>query len=246
MVHNFLLTQEAETNLTHNARITITSPNVVVMNLVWGIAGLSSRPLARRLASTAAVAIIAACVLASHAQAKVWRDSVAYSTRTTEITLGLGEFDAHMVAGGMMDQNGRRAEAIAHYSEAIRLQPHSASARQHLGQSLAMAGRPADALPHLQEALRMDSGLTAAHRMIGAILVSQGHYEEALPPLLEAARREPNDESTQVDLGIALTFTHRTREAIQAFDAALRLNPGNAVAARAKAELTALAKSPAR
>ena len=38
VVHNFLLTQEAETNLTHSQKITISSPNVVVMNLIWGIA----------------------------------------------------------------------------------------------------------------------------------------------------------------------------------------------------------------
>ncbi|HUC86268.1 MAG TPA: ATP-dependent zinc metalloprotease FtsH [Candidatus Acidoferrales bacterium] len=38
VVHNFLLTQEAETLLSHNPKITISSPNVVVMNLIWGIA----------------------------------------------------------------------------------------------------------------------------------------------------------------------------------------------------------------
>jgi cell division protease FtsH len=38
VVHNFLLTDEGAAGLTHNPKITITPPNVMVMNLVWGIA----------------------------------------------------------------------------------------------------------------------------------------------------------------------------------------------------------------
>jgi cell division protease FtsH len=37
VVHNFILTQDAEDLMNNNPHITITSPNVVVMNLVWGI-----------------------------------------------------------------------------------------------------------------------------------------------------------------------------------------------------------------
>ena len=35
VVHNFILTQDAEDLMNNNPHITITSPNVVVMNLVW-------------------------------------------------------------------------------------------------------------------------------------------------------------------------------------------------------------------
>ena len=38
VVQNFLFTQEAQNALTHSQKISISSPNVVVMNLVWGIA----------------------------------------------------------------------------------------------------------------------------------------------------------------------------------------------------------------
>jgi cell division protease FtsH len=38
VVHDFLLTQEAETVLSHSKNISISAPNVVVMNLLWGIA----------------------------------------------------------------------------------------------------------------------------------------------------------------------------------------------------------------
>jgi cell division protease FtsH len=38
VAHNFLLTKEAETSLSHSPNVTISAPNVVVMNLLWGIA----------------------------------------------------------------------------------------------------------------------------------------------------------------------------------------------------------------
>ena len=37
-VHNFLLTGEAERELTHSPKITISSPNTVLTNVLWGIA----------------------------------------------------------------------------------------------------------------------------------------------------------------------------------------------------------------
>ncbi|HEX9045737.1 MAG TPA: ATP-dependent zinc metalloprotease FtsH, partial [Verrucomicrobiae bacterium] len=38
LAHNFLFTTEAQNALTHSSKITISAPNLVVMNLLWGIA----------------------------------------------------------------------------------------------------------------------------------------------------------------------------------------------------------------
>jgi Flp pilus assembly protein TadD len=64
--------------------------------------------------------------------------------RTTEAHNNVGEA---LVAGEQFD------EAIAHFREALGVNPEHASAHYNLGAALAQLGREAEAIPHLWKAV---------------------------------------------------------------------------------------------
>jgi Flp pilus assembly protein TadD len=61
---------------------------------------------------------------------------------------------------------GHLEEAIAHYTETLRLRPHSGHAHYNLGVALAKQGRLAEARQHVAEALRLDPTHVAARRFL--------------------------------------------------------------------------------
>jgi Flp pilus assembly protein TadD len=61
---------------------------------------------------------------------------------------------------------GRLAEALPHFAEAVRLQPSSDTAHQYLGIALAAAGRFQEAVAELNEALRLNPGSEVARRAL--------------------------------------------------------------------------------
>jgi len=63
---------------------------------------------------------------------------------------------------------GKLREAIAHYSEALRIAP-SAGAHYNLGSALARDGRTQEAIGHLESALKLDPGLQRARRALAEL-----------------------------------------------------------------------------
>jgi len=59
--------------------------------------------------------------------------------------------------GSALVADGRRAEALPHFAEAVRLNPRFANARNNLGVALAQDGRLEEAVRHLSQAAQLDS-----------------------------------------------------------------------------------------
>jgi Flp pilus assembly protein TadD len=64
-------------------------------------------------------------------------------------------------------EQGRVADAVAEYQEAIRLQPDNPEAHCNLGLSLQRLNRVAEARQHFEEALRLRPGHPEARRALG-------------------------------------------------------------------------------
>jgi tetratricopeptide (TPR) repeat protein len=61
---------------------------------------------------------------------------------------------------------GHLDDAIAHYTETLRLRPRYVHAHYNLGVALAKQGRLAEARQHFAEALRLDPTHAAARRFL--------------------------------------------------------------------------------
>ena len=74
--------------------------------------------------------------------------------------------------------NGRLAEAMAHWEEALRLRPSNAEAHNNLATALAQVGRIPEAIQHYREALRLQPGYARARNNLADLLARQKSAED--------------------------------------------------------------------
>jgi tetratricopeptide (TPR) repeat protein len=152
--------------------------------------------------------------------------------------------------GHALSEQGRTDEAIAQYREALRLLPGYNEVHNNLGVALLRQGRHDEAIRSLGDALRLQPGiahvranLALAHGARARARAEQGRLDEALVDPREALRLVPGDPDDHYDLGVLLYRKGQSAEAVQQFEAALKLDPSHALARQA---LDAWARAGAR
>ena len=120
----------------------------------WGLGDWLGRwRWGRVVMAGGAVAVIAACAGATVKQVAVWQNSVALFEHA--LAAGWESPLAHYNLAHALAKQGRTAEAIAQYRDAVRLKPDEAKARDNLGLLLADQGQTAEAIAEIREALRL-------------------------------------------------------------------------------------------
>ncbi len=170
----------------------------VFIMIAWGVPELVARSrIGRRTLAATAVAVVLACAAAASAQVASWKDDVALWTRATMLTLHVDEYAAHLSLGRTLTNQERFPEAVAHFSEAVRLQPRSAEAHLDLGVALSRQGKASEAIRSFGEAVRLEPGYEQAHFNLGAALAGAGRYDEAIREFTEALRINPANPAAQ-------------------------------------------------
>jgi len=146
----------------------------------------------------------------------LWEDCVKKSPQIARphYNLGLALFN-----------QGRTAEAVEHYLEALRIKPDLEAAHNNLGNALLKQGRTAEAIEHYLKALRIKPDFERAHNNLGNALLKQGRTAEAIEHYLEALRIKPDFVDAHYNLGNTLLKQGRTAEAIEHYLEALRIKP---------------------
>lgn len=105
--------------------------------------------------------------------------------------------------------------------------PRAATLRRVLAVKLAGLKRWDEAVGVYRDAARARPADPEAQRRLGEALVHLvGRPAEAVGPLQEAIRLRPDDPGAHAELGVALAALGRATEAVAAFEAAARLDPG--------------------
>lgn len=127
---------------------------------------------------------------------------------------------------------GRLPEAVPHYEAVLQLKPDSAEAHANLGNALlALGGREADALAHYELALQLDPNLASVHLNLAQFLARvPGRQAEAVAHAEAAVRLNPRDVEAYNGLAILYAQFGRLDDAQAQWEAALRIDPGYAVA----------------
>lgn len=124
-------------------------------------------------------------------------------------------------------QDARVSEAIASLEQAVRLYPRHEAARQTLVGLLLEAGRTAEATRHLAAATELDPRqLNMAMLLARVQLENGGNAMDTLQRSLPYA--ESNADYRAMMAGV-LQRSNRNKEAIEHYEAALRLQPANGV-----------------
>jgi len=192
--------------------------------VAWGVPDLLGRWRYRRVALQGAAALaILACTLTARTQVQSWENSVTLWEHALAVTTDNDH--AHADLAGVLADQGKLNEAVAHYREALRIRPNVASTRNNLGIVLAVQGRYDEAIREFSEALRLRSDFPEARNNMGSALANQGKFDEAATQFAEVLQRHPDSAQAHSNWGYALARQGNLEEAIAHYTEALRLNP---------------------
>jgi serine/threonine protein kinase/Flp pilus assembly protein TadD len=138
---------------------------------------------------------------------------------------------ARISLGSSLHGDGRLAEAVAAYREALRLKKDSHLGHNNLGVVLVDMGRLDEAIAEFRQALRLKKDYAEAHSNLGdALRDEEGLLDEAIAECREALRLKPNYPMAHANLGFALYKKGRPDNGIAELREALRLDKNLAVA----------------
>ena len=129
--------------------------------------------------------------------------------------------------GSSLDNLGRRAESIACYDVALRLDPQLVSAWFNKGVALFASRRVDEAIACYEQALKLNPMSEQVWSNKGVALKSQGRTEDAIACYDRALQVNPRYANAWVNKGVALRALGRTQEALEHYERALRLDPGD-------------------
>ena len=133
--------------------------------------------------------------------------------------------DAKVALGTNLAREGRRAEAVVLFREALRLRPDHAKAHHNLGVALAEENDLSSALVAFRDALRCQPDYAEAHHSLANTLGELGRDEEAIESYQRSLKLRADFVDALHNLGATLTRRGRPGEAVVFLQQALRLRP---------------------
>ena len=130
-------------------------------------------------------------------------------------------------------------EAVREYETAVTLTSDPgllAVTYANLGAAQIALGEPEKARQYFQEALRYNAAQFNAWLGLGLLAESQGNLAEAIVDFSRSIEAQPTGQ-VFLELGRCLAQSGRKREALQAYDEALKISPGLIEAQKAADEL---------
>ena len=175
--------------------------------------------------TTAAILILGSCVLLTENQLACWRDDQSLYTHAISVTKDNEQ--AHLCLGFVLEEKGRKADALAEYRIGLKLNPYRVKTYNQIAGLLAESGRTNEALAELRAALRINSKDTLLHNHLARLLAESGRTNEALAELRETLHANPQEVALYNNLGTLLVKFGRFDEAMEQYAAAARLDPAD-------------------
>jgi tetratricopeptide (TPR) repeat protein len=192
--------------------------------LVFGLADFASTwRIGRAISALAAAVTILLLASLTAFQISRWRDSETLYAYALSVTSDNAVVQNDL--GCVLEHQGKHAEAIPHFAEALRIKPNFLDALGNMGLALRKQGKVAEAIGFYKRALRVKPDSAKAHWQLGLAQADQGKNDDALQEVLKAMELAPNDFDLRMDLGLILTRQGKLSEAISQLNEASRLKP---------------------
>jgi len=131
----------------------------------------------------------------------------------------------HYVMGRLCQDDGRLAEAEAHYRRSLSLKGDQPRAHNNLGAVLQMQGQLQAAVESYRRALALDPSLPQANQNLASIVRDASAAESAIAGFERLLAENPRDAQAHTDLGNVYRELGRHRDAIASFSRAIACNP---------------------
>jgi protein O-mannosyl-transferase len=163
---------------------------------------------------------------------RTWQQCGAYSNPETlwraVIAENPGSWMAHNNLGIALTQRGQTEDALAHYHQALELNPRYGEAYYNLANALLRAQRVDDAITQYEKALELEPRIAAAHANLAAIFLRRGQVAEAIARFEKALELDNGNATIHALLGDALRRAGREEEAQVHLRKAAELDPRRA------------------
>ncbi len=141
--------------------------------------------------------------------------------------------EMHLLMAGELGRQGDRTNAIAHFREAIRLNPMLPGVHFELAEQLRTspdAALSAQAEDEYKAALKVNPYDELSWRQLAGVQASKGDNKTAEENYRKALALQPRDSEAKAGLAIALISLDRTQEAVPLLEEAIQLDPTNLAA----------------
>ncbi len=194
----------------------------LLIMVIWGLADLTRSWQRRRLllSGAASIALLTA-IITTRKQAATWRNDDTMWSHALAVTKD--NHIAHNGLGCVELQKKNYPAAIAHFSEAARIQPRYWRAHANLGAAFLEAGDTQRAIQEADIALRMNTGETAME--FGRRFKSAGLLPAAALCFQKALEAHPRDEEAELELAFVRAKSGTLEEAVQSYQSVLKRHP---------------------
>ncbi len=189
---------------------------------------IAARPRYKNIAAAAAGIVLLSLIITTRMQVGHWRNSLTLFKYTLEISSN-NEI-AENSYGAALCREGRIAEAIPYFRNAIRIAPLHFEARNNLAKALLKEGYYDKAVERFNELLRAKKDSAKIYYNLAMAQNGLKRYNEAIESFTKALELEGQDSDAYVYRGIAFLATKRVDEAISDFQKAIELDDKSAVA----------------
>jgi len=194
--------------------------------LAWGAADLSVHfRCSRTLVGCLGVAATAACMACTGVQLRYWHDSVSLFRHAVDVT------EANHIAwnslGNAFNEAGQKENALACYTQSVRLNPDYVEGEYNLGTAYFDLGRLAEAISHLRSATQIDPTFARAFNNLARALVAAGQTEEGLRGFGRAVQLAPEWAEAHYNLGTCLLASSKPIEGVIELSKSVALDPAN-------------------
>ena len=180
----------------------------------WGIVGLGL--------------VIGACILQTERQLPYWRDSYSLWSHTLALDARSNNWIAHNNFGFVLAERGQIEEAMAHYRQAVDINPLYDEVHYNLANALARRGELDEAVACYLKALAIRPDDCEIHNNLGLALTARGQGDDAITHFRKALEIKPSYVDALNNLGLALAGRGRIEESIALYRQALSIRPNHA------------------
>jgi len=186
---------------------------------------LENRPYRKIAAAVSAVVILAALAVCTWIQADYWRNSTTLYEHALEVTRD--NHVAHNNLGVILRDQGKTAEALAHFKSAVKIFPMYIDAVVNLAAGLVDEGRPDEAISYCTEFLQKARGNCLLHNNFANALKAAGRIDEAIEHYRKALEFDKNAWQVHCNLGMIMAGRGKIDKAIKHYRAASKVNPNH-------------------
>ncbi len=133
--------------------------------------------------------------------------------------------ESHNSVAIVLKAQGKYAEAVEQYRQALALKPNQPEVMSNLGNALKESGSAEEAIACYQNAIALNPHYAEAHNNLGISYKEQGKLDEAISCYQTALRLKPNYVEAHHNLGIIWRLQGKLDPAIDYFRQAIALKP---------------------